>query len=37
MFTCEHYERLSFLGHEALLLLKKNEESGKRTPDTPGP
>ena len=30
MFTCEHYERLSFLGHEALLLLKKNEESGKR-------
>jgi len=30
MFTCEQYERLSFLGHEALLLLKKNEESGKR-------
>jgi hypothetical protein len=30
MFSCDNYERLSFLGHEALHLLKKDTESGKR-------
>ena len=30
MFSCDNYERLSFLGHEALHLLKKDKESGKR-------
>jgi hypothetical protein len=31
LFNCENYERLSFLGHEALLLLKKPEDAhGKR-------
>jgi hypothetical protein len=29
LFNCDNYERLSFLGHEALHLLKKNAE-GKR-------
>ena len=28
MFNCENYERLSFLGHEALLLLKRAEGGG---------
>jgi hypothetical protein len=30
MFNSENYERLSFLGHEALHLLKRDEASGKR-------
>uniref|UniRef100_A0A7S0MB41 Uncharacterized protein n=1 Tax=Cryptomonas curvata TaxID=233186 RepID=A0A7S0MB41_9CRYP len=30
MFSCDNYERLSFLGHEALHLLKKDRDSGKR-------
>jgi hypothetical protein len=30
MFNCENYERLSFLGHEALHLLKRDETTGKR-------
>jgi hypothetical protein len=30
MFNCENYERLSFLGHEALQLLKRDKTTGKR-------
>ncbi len=30
MFNCENYERLSFLGHEALHLLKRETTTGKR-------
>jgi hypothetical protein len=30
MFNCDNYERLSFLGHEALQLLKRDATTGKR-------
>ena len=30
MFNSENYERLSFLGHEATQLLKREKDSGKR-------
>ena len=30
MFNCDNFERLSFLGHEALLLLVKKADGGRR-------
>jgi hypothetical protein len=30
MFNCDNYERLSFLGHEALQLVKRDATTGKR-------